>query len=260
MFSRETYTRNRFIIKEIMSDVCPSRLMDFTTTASCSKTVTARVARVALFTKQLQSTTLFTLQLIRAIIERFRSQRELPQPSNLNEWRVLIVNMRSDVECYNIFYNRMNDRYKFLGDIITLALDAQVTLVGLQNVAQKIEEPLHSLWLFMLRLAYVKPFVVMHDDDERGTAVDTVSNALENFISENITLKFPSSFSLSEHLEHVSISSQSKLDHEDQYGEATSAIDVAGTVPKRSILLPRQTPNKAQPLLPTLSIDIGASH
>jgi hypothetical protein len=242
------------------NNVCPSRLMDFTTAASCSKTVTARVARLELFTKQLQSTSLFTLQLTKAIIDKFRAHRNLPQPSNLNEWRVLLVNVRSDIESYNIFYNRMNDRYKFLGDIITLALDAQVTLVGLQNVAQKIEEPLHSLWLFLLRLAYVKPFIVTRDDDENGTAVETVSSSLENFIAENITLKFPTAFSLAEHLEQTSISS---LDSKDAGDENMSAVDVVGIgIPqRRSVTIPRpNAPLPPQPLLPTLTIDIGGRH
>lgn len=237
------------------NNVCPSRLMDFTTSASCSKTVTARVARVALFTKQLQSTSLFTLQLAKAIIDKFRAQRNLPQPSNLNEWRVLLVNVRSDVESYNIFYNRMNDRYKFIGDIITLGLDAQVTLVGLQNVAQKIEEPLHSLWLFLLRLAYVKPFIVTRDDDEKGTAVETVSSSLEDFIAENITLKFPTAFTLAQHLEQTSISSS---DSKDAVDENMSAVDVVGIPERRSVAIPRpNVPLPPQPLLPTLTIDIG---
>jgi hypothetical protein len=226
-----------------MTDNVPSRLMNFTTDASCSKTVTARVARVALFTKQLQSTSLFTLQLIRAIIEKYRTYMKLPKPSNLNEWRVLLVNIRSDIASYNIFYNRINDRYKFLADIIILALDAHVTLVGLQNVTQKIEEPLHSLWLFLLRLAYVKPFIVTRDDDEQGTSVEMVSNSLENFIAENITLKFPTVFSLSEHLEQSYISSESKDDNK---------VDIVG-VSKR-VMVPL---NEVEPLLPVLSIDIG---
>jgi hypothetical protein len=238
-----------------MSDnnsICPPRLLDFTAEASCSKTVTARVARVALFTKQLQSTSLFTLQLMRAIIDKFRTQKKLNEPLNLNEWRVLIVNVRSDVYSYNIFYNRMNDSYKFLADIITLALDAQVTLVGLTNVAQKIEEPLHLFWLFILRLAYIKPFIVIRDDDERGTAVETVSNSLENFISENITLRFPSAFSLSEHLEQSS-SLKSKV-YEDDDGDA--AVDVAG-VTQPVVVVTRKKSPVVQPLLPILSIDIG---
>lgn len=248
--------------KKIMTsdnNVCPLRLMEFTTAASCSKTVTARVARVELFTKQLQSTSLFTLQLTRAIIDKFRAQRNLPQPSNLNEWRVLIVNVRSDVESYNIFYNRISDRYKFLGDIITLALDAQVTLVGLQDVAQKIDEPLYSLWLFLLRLAYVKPFVVTRDDDERGTAVETVSSSLENFIVESITLKFPTDLSLSEYLQQTSISSNSKNsgDDEQHEDEVIPAVDIVG-ISKRSITpAPLKNVPKPQPLLPILSIDIG---
>ena len=231
------------------NNVCPSRLINFTTDASCSKTVTARVARVELFTKQLQSTSLFTLQLLIAIINKFRTNQNLPKPSNINEWRVLIINVRSDIESYNIFYNRINDRYKFLADIITLALDAQVTLVGLQNVAQKIEEPIHLLWLFLLRLVYVKPFIVMRDDDEQGSAVDVVSKSLENFIAENIELKFPTTFSLSDHLQKTSISPELKDSTKDQ-DEDMSIADIVGLNPKPTRVV------KPQPLLPVLSIDI----
>lgn len=237
------------------NSVCPARLVNFTAAASCSKTVTARVARVDLFTKQLQSTSLFILQLTKAIIDKFRTRRNLPQPENLNEWRVLLVNVRSDLESYNIFYNRMNDRYKFLGDIIILALDAHATLVGLQDVVQKIEEPLHSLWLFLLRLVYIKPFIVIRDDDERGSAVDTVSSSLENFIAENIAFKFPTAFSLSEHMHQNSISPDSKDDSGD-WDEVIAAVDIVG-IPENSVGPPQQSITAPQPLLPILSIKIG---
>jgi hypothetical protein len=232
------------------SNSCSPRLQEFTASSSCSKTVTARTARVNLFTSQLQSTALFSLQLIRAIVNKFRQNHKLPEPEKLSEWRILLVNVRSDIESYNLFYNKISDRYKFLSDILELALDAHVTLVGLEVVAGKLEEPLHSLWLYLLKLAYTKPYIIMVDDNDRGNAVEEVSNAMANFIPENLPMKFPI-YSISEHLVNLEIADTITQ----PVAVVTEPVVVVVAVPPPTV--PVVVPQFFTPdMLPTMRIDV----
>ena len=181
--------------KIIQMSVC-ARLHEFSTGASCSKTVTARQARVNFFTAQLQNTSLFLLQVIRSMINKIPSYAKLVTTADMTigslvEWREIVMKLRSDTAAYNMFYNKVVDKFSNLPDIITLAIDAYVTLVGVDSAVAKEEEPIHMLYLYILRLMYIKPFIVMRDDDEVGTAVGCVSDSMTSFIPQSINLRFP---------------------------------------------------------------------
>ena len=172
-------------------DLDMQRLSKFMSHQTCSKTVTARIARTEFLTAQLQNTALFVLQLIRNILAQVCEVQTCPVPTELGAWRQLIVTVRSDLEMYNIFYNKTSDRFPALADTIRLAADAHMALIGLEKMYQPFVDPIHDLWLYVMRLAYIKPFLVMDDDDTYGHAVETVSSSFQHFIAMIVTLDIP---------------------------------------------------------------------
>lgn len=186
---------------------------------SCGKTVTARSARVDFFVSQLRNTSLFTLQLIRTILTWHTSETPTTTPPTTTEqWRAAIVTVRSNVACFNLFYNRICDRYQHLPDVVALTVDAHVTLLGLEGLADDIHEPIHVLWLFLLKLVYTRPFLVMHDDDDQGSAVQVVTDAMARFVPESLKLKIAST------LTHARLAQHNDDDDEEDENVPTDTI------------------------------------
>jgi hypothetical protein len=169
--------------------------------SKCGKTVTARLARTKLFSEQIISMSLFILQLIKKIIENFIIEHELPAPTQVSEWRLLLISVRSDLNTYNNFYNKISERYKHIVEIISMAIDSHAVLVGLEDDIVAVNDPVHALWLYILKIMYISPFLIMREDDEDGKAIKTLNKALKKFAQQTITLKFNKTYLNSDNLQ-----------------------------------------------------------
>jgi hypothetical protein len=181
-------------------------------TNKCSKTITARLARTKLFSEQLISMSLFILQLIKQILEIHIKENELPLSQKVSDWRLLIISIRSNLVTYNTFYNKICERFKHVSEIILLAVEAHAFLVGLEDDISPLNDPVHTLWLYVLKIMYISPFMVMREDDEQGLAVKTFNKSLKKFVPQIINIKFNRN-----HLSKEDLPASNETENDDDY-------------------------------------------
>lgn len=111
--------------------------------------------------------------------------------------REIIEMARSHVESYNKFYNIMTKQYPFLKDLIEMNVSTRVEFLRLEDFVHKnefgtfVKEPIHLLWVFILRLFFEKPRLLLDQTDDRdGTNIKIVRDALSDFIAECINIQF----------------------------------------------------------------------
>ncbi len=186
------------------------------------KTVTAIKARSELFQKQFNQTTLVLLQSSQHAILKFHKElKESKVP--LKQVKDVLVTLQTNAMVYNKFYNSVKDAYPFLEDLIELIVTTQVEFLKLEDFVTKnefgtyLKEPMHLLWLFILRLFYEKPRLLLDETDDRdGTNTNIFRNSLSDFIADCINLRFRHGTSLTA----SSLKTFSEMDNRSEAGEA----------------------------------------
>ncbi len=190
------------------------------------KTVTAIKARAELFQKQFNQTTLMLLESTHHTLIEFHKELKNPQIP-LKQVREILNSIQTNSTIYNKFYNTVKKAYPFLGDLIELIVSTQVDFLKLEDFVLKnefgtyVKEPIHLLWLFLLRLVYEKPRLLLDQTDDRdGTNVTIVRNSLSDFIADCINLQFRYGPSLTE----LSLKTLTEMDEKSELGDREPPI------------------------------------
>lgn len=161
------------------------------TANSCSKTVTARVARVEFLKAQFRATGFFILQLVQSLLRLYCSEKNIDvHLEDPTFCRDILFNMKDDLVCYNNFYTKLITKYPSINEIILLLEDAHTSLIGLKEFVQTMSEPINELWNYCLKTCYSKPFLLRDEDDAEGKATTIFRQAMVDFVPENVKFQF----------------------------------------------------------------------
>lgn len=154
---------------------------------ACKLTITSLSKRSVFIESQLASTALFMLQLVKRLFK----------PKTGKTPREAAIVLRQDTDAYMLFYNSICSQFPNFAVLARLAAQTTVDVCKLHDYAQLtsageyVAEPVHVLWLMLLELVYSSPFI-LDDDDNRGTAVGVVRDALtKDYPSRMVTIADP---------------------------------------------------------------------
>lgn len=186
-------------------------------------TITSQKAKLELFQKQFESTTVVLAQATQQILcMAYKQFNDLKLP--LYNVREILVEARINVEIYNKFYNVMKQQFPFLEDLIEFIVITKIEFLRLEDLVKKnefgtyVKEPIHLLWIFLLRLFFEKPRLLLDKTDDRdGTNTKFVRDGLSDFIAECINIQFRSGPTLTA----LSLKTLSDMDERSEAGDST---------------------------------------
>lgn len=163
-------------------------------------TATALENRRRFFIDKLKRTSLFLLQSILLSVFTPRSSSSVKineeKKNAALEIRELSRKAKENNELFNQFYVMVSKEFPHLSELLEMAVVSYLEVMQLTAVAVKnsdgthISEPIRHIWLFLLRVIYEKPKIVLDQQDIGASNLETVKNAWPEFIAEITPINF----------------------------------------------------------------------
>lgn len=164
--------------------------------SSCRVTMTSLRARQSFLCHQLTSTAMFLVQLMQALLKHpVLSFDALNVPEVLDAIRTSVVKAKTDETMYNTFYNSVTSKYTHMMTLVRLVASTTVDFLCIHDHVDLIDgelvvDPIHSLYQFLLRLAYTSPCLFFARDNASGDFFVRLKAAIsDEFVSEIISIK-----------------------------------------------------------------------
>jgi hypothetical protein len=150
--------------------------------------ITQLKARTKTLTHQFTNTSMILLQTCRKC---FQSQDGYK--GTMYDVRNMLNRAQTNKELYMNFYQQLMKLVPYLPDLIERTVSCQVEFLKLENCLVKIDsenyvlEPIHKLWIFLLKLMFEKPILLLEKEDSKdGLLVGIIRESLPSFIADCI--------------------------------------------------------------------------